>query len=205
MSRSNGDADRSARVRGSRQLARAWMCRPAARPMMATSAASGTRAMSPIRSMPLACSFAAVFGPTPHIRSTASGWRNSSSRSGGTTRRPSGLATPLATFARNFVRATPTVIGRPTRSTTSTFSLAAISTGAPAIRRSPPTSRKASSIDSPSTNGVVSRNTSNTALLASEYASMRGDTTTRSGHSRRASPPPIAPRTPYAHAPRNWR
>ena len=33
--------------------------------------------------------------------------------------RPSGLATPLATLARNFVRATPTVIGRPTRSRTS--------------------------------------------------------------------------------------
>ena len=37
-----------------------------------------------------------------------------SSSSGGTTSRPSGFATPLATFARNFVRATPTVIGRPT-------------------------------------------------------------------------------------------
>ena len=37
-----------------------------------------------------------------------------SSPSGSTTSRPSGLPTPLATFARNFVRATPTVIGRPT-------------------------------------------------------------------------------------------
>ena len=36
------------------------------------------------------------------------------------------------------------------------------------IARSPPTSRNASSIDSPSTRGVVSRKTSNTALLASE-------------------------------------
>ena len=46
-------------------------------------------------------------------------WRNASSRSGCTTSRPSGLATPLATFARNFVLATPTVIGKPTRSRTS--------------------------------------------------------------------------------------
>ena len=81
---------------------------------------------------------------------------------------PSGLATPLATLARNFVRATPTVIGRPTLASTSRRSRAAISAGVPAIRRSPPTSRNASSIDSPSTSGVVSSNTSNTALLASE-------------------------------------
>ena len=53
-------------------------------------------------------------GPTPHSRSTGSGCRNSSSRSAATTSRPSGLATALATLARNFVRATPTVIGRPT-------------------------------------------------------------------------------------------
>ncbi len=39
--------------------------------------------------------------------------------------------------------------------------------GVPEIRRNPPTSRNASSIDSPSTNGVVSLNTSNSALLAS--------------------------------------
>ena len=38
--------------------------------------------------------------------------------SGGTTSNPSGLATALATFARNFVRATPTVMGKPTRSRT---------------------------------------------------------------------------------------
>ena len=37
----------------------------------------------------------------------------------GTTSSPSGFATPLATFARNFVRATPTVIGSPTSSRTS--------------------------------------------------------------------------------------
>ena len=47
---------------------------------------------------------------------------------------------------------------------------------------SPPTSRNASSIERPSTSGVVSSNTSNTALLASEYADIRGDTTTARGH-----------------------
>ena len=80
---------------------------------------------------------AAVTGPTPQSRSTGSGCRNSSSPSGGTTSRPSGFATPLATLARNFVRATPTVIGRPTRSRTSRRSRAAISTGVPEIRAHP--------------------------------------------------------------------
>ena len=38
----------------------------------------------------------------------------------------------------------------------------------------------------PSTRGVVSSKIANTALLASEYASIRGRTTIASGHSRRA-------------------
>ena len=78
------------------------------------------------------------------------------------------MATPLATLARNFVRATPTVIGRPTRSSTSRRSRMAMSIGGPAIRCSPRTSRNASSIDRPSTSGEVSSKISNTALLASE-------------------------------------
>ena len=41
------------------------------------------------------------------------------------------MATPLATLARNLVRATPTVIGRPTRSSTSRRSRTAISVGVP--------------------------------------------------------------------------
>ncbi len=76
----------------------------------------------------------------------------------------------------------------------------AISTGVPAVRRSPPTSRNASSTDTPSTNGVVSRKMANTALLASVYASIRGATNTRPGHSRRACPAPIGVRTPWALA-----
>ena len=71
-----------------------------------------------------------------------------------------------AVLARNLVLATPTVTGRPTFSRTSRRNCAAISVGVPEISRSPPTSRNASSIDSPSTKGVVSLNTSNNALLA---------------------------------------
>ena len=139
-------------------------------------------------------------GPTPHSRSTGSAWRNVSSSPIGTTSKPSGFATPLATFARNFVRAMPTVMGIPTRPRTSSRSRAAISDGVPAIRRRPPTSRNASSIESPSTSGVVSRKTSNIALLASEYASMRGRTTIAWGQRRRACVSPIGVRTPKALA-----
>ena len=67
-------------------------------------------------------------------------------------------------------------------------------------RCSPPTSRNASSIEMPSTSGVVSRKTSNTALLAASYASNRAGTSIAWGHNRRACRPPIAVRTPYALA-----
>ena len=96
--------------------ARAWRCRPAPRPSMETSVASASCATSPTVVIPRPRSLSAVTGPTPQSRSTGSAWRKTSSRSGGTTSRPSGLATPLATLARNFVLATPTVMGRPTRS-----------------------------------------------------------------------------------------
>ena len=110
------------------------------------------------------------------------------------------MATRLATFARNFVRATPTEMGSPASDRTRSRSRAAICVGVPAIRRSPPTSRNASSIDRPSTSGVVSWKIANTARLAAEYASIRGGTTTASGHSSRACLPPIAVRTPRAFA-----
>ena len=110
------------------------------------------------------------------------------------------MAWALATLARNFVRATPTVIGSPMRSRTSRRSRRAICSGVPAIRSIPRASRNASSIESASTCGVVSSKISNTARLAAVYAFIRGDTTTASGHSRRARWPPIAVLTPRAFA-----
>ena len=50
------------------------------------------------------------------------------------------------------------------------------------------------------TSGEVSRKIANTSRLAAEYASMRGGTTTASGHSSRACRPFIAVRTPRAFA-----
>ena len=171
-----------------------------ARPSIATSVDSDRAASSPTVRTFQACKRFAVAGPTPHTRSTGSGCRKASSRSGGTASSPSGLATPLATFARNFVRATPTVTGSPTRSRTAARSRAAISTGVPAIRSIPRTSRNASSIESPSTTGEASSKTANIARLASVYAACRGGTTIASGQSRRACRPPIAVRIPYALA-----
>src|SRR4051794_276458 len=81
---------------------------------------------------------------------------------------PVGLGDAARDLARNFVRATPTVIGKPTRSRTSVRSRSAIAAGEPASRSIPRTSRKASSMDSPSTSGEASSNTANMALLASE-------------------------------------
>ena len=167
---------------------------------MATSVDSESAASSPTVRTFHAWRRLAVAGPTPQTHSTGSGWRNASSRSGGTAISPSGFATPLATFARNFVRATPTVTGKPTRSRTAARRRTAISTGVPAMRSIPRTSRNASSIDSPSTTGDASSNTANIARLASVYASWRGRTTIASGQSRRACRPPIAVRMPYAFA-----
>ena len=118
MTRSSGAAVRRPRVGGrSCARARADGGRSPGRGSTRASIREVAR-RRPTVSMPRSWSFVAVLMPTPHSRSTGRGCRNASSCSGGTTSRPSGLATRLATFARNLVRATPTVIGRPTRSST---------------------------------------------------------------------------------------
>ena len=104
--------------RGSRLCASALSFLPAATPTRPMSVSSGRSATSPTVESPTSWSFAAVTAPTPQRRSTASGRRNSSSPVGSTRSRPSGFATPLATLARNFVRATPTVMLRPTSAAT---------------------------------------------------------------------------------------
>ena len=171
-------------------------CLPIAGPSNAVNAVSLSPATSETVSTPCVRSLSAVLAPTPQSRRTGSGCRKASSRSGGTISSPSGLASWLATLARNLVRAIPTVIGRPTSSRTRSRSRAPICTGVPETRRNPDTSRNASSTDSASTSGLVSWNTSKTAALAWEYADIRGGTTMAWGHSARAWPPPIAVRTP---------
>ena len=193
--------------RGSKLWASECRCRPDALPSIATSSVSSNVATSPTVPMPLARSLFDVTGPTPHSRSIGRGCRKSSSRSGSTCNSPSGLATPLATLARNFVRATPTVIGRPTSRITFSRRRRAICTGVPETRAKPETSRNASSIDSASTSGVVSSKTSNTARLASEYASV--SRRRRSGRGTTGAPPvrssPSARRTPWPRSSRRAR
>ena len=134
----------------------AYSCRPIAPPTIDANVDSLSSATSATVSMPCARSLSAVTAPTPHNRRTGSGCRNASSRPGGTSSSPSGLASWLATFARNLVRAMPTVIGSPTRSRTSVRSRAAICTGVPDTRLNPLTSRNASSTEMASTSGEVS-------------------------------------------------
>ena len=93
--------------RGSRLWASACSLPPAAGPSHRTRSDSATSATSPTTVIPRSWSFLAVTGPTPQIRSTGRGWRNDSSPSGGTTSRPLGFATALATLARNLVLRDP--------------------------------------------------------------------------------------------------
>jgi hypothetical protein len=72
---------------------------------------------------------------------------------------PSGLASPLASLARNLVAATPTEQVIPCSSYTRSRISWAIADGDPSRRTAPRTSRKASSSDSGSTSGVTSANT----------------------------------------------
>ena len=81
--------------------------------------------------IPWAWSFSAVTRPTPQSLVTGNGCRKSSSVPVGTISSPSGFATALATFARNFVHASPTVIASPTSARTSDRNRWPISSGVP--------------------------------------------------------------------------
>ena len=87
---------------------------------------------------------AAVFAPTPHSEDTGSGCRNSSTSEEGTTIMPSGLHMPEASFARNFVGATPTEQVTPWSANTRDLTSSPMPPGVRPKRRSaPPTSRNA--------------------------------------------------------------
>ena len=76
------------------------------------------RATSPTVGCPRRAASPPSPGPTPHSRSTGSGCRNVELPPGRHQEQPVGLRDPLATFARNLVLATPTVIASPTSSRT---------------------------------------------------------------------------------------
>jgi hypothetical protein len=119
------------------------------------------------------------------------------SRSGTTTKQPSGLAERLAIFARTFVRATPTLSGSSSSSRTSRRRRAATAAAAPT---EPGTWRNASSIEPACTTGAERSKIANSARLAALLASHMASTTTAAGHRARARDVRMPPRIPCARA-----
>ena len=167
--RSSAAAGPTCTGRGSRLWASAWRWRPDARPSMATSVASASWATSPTVVIPRSCSLAAVTGPTPQSRSTGERVEEGQLAVGRHHQQAVGLGHAARHLGQELGAGDADGDGQADPlEHVARAAASAISTGVPETRRRPPTSRNASSIDSPSTSGVVSSNTSNTALLASE-------------------------------------
>ena len=98
--------------RGLSPSASGRVCAAPASPSSASSVPAPAAARLPMVANPASRSRSAVFGPTPHIRSTGNGARNAATSSG-TTTRPSGLSRSLAIFAANLHGATPAEAARP--------------------------------------------------------------------------------------------
>ena len=121
--------------------------------------------------IPARRSRSAVTGPTPGITVTFIGRSSSSSAPGATTVIPSGLSSSLATLARNFDDAMPTVaVSPPVTSWTrrrscspASVTVASSRSGRSAAARS----TKASSSERGSTSGDRSRSTCMTRVLVS--------------------------------------
>ena len=150
--------------------------------------------------MPAASSRACATGPTPQIRPTGSGARNSRTASAGTSTRPSGLATSLAIFATSFTGAMPTEQASPVSARTSARNRSARARGGPNSRSVPVTSRKASSSERPSTSGVKRRKISKMRADSRVYFAISPARKTPSGQRRRASAVGCAECTPKRRA-----
>ncbi len=113
---------------------------------------------------------------------------------------PSGLASPEASLATNFVGATPTEQVMPCSSAIVSRMRAPIRAGPPSRRIDPATSRKASSSERGSTSGVIVAKVAMTASEIREYSSWSGGMTLAWGHSRRARDIGMADVTPNLRA-----
>jgi hypothetical protein len=113
---------------------------------------------------------------------------------------PSGLHRSDASFARNFVGATPTEQMTPTSRSTSARIFAAMAAGSPNSVVAPPTSRNASSSESGSTSGVYDSRTSRKRFECARYASKSLGRKIASGHRRLARTDGIAEWIPYRRA-----
>lgn len=113
---------------------------------------------------------------------------------------PSGLASPEASLATNFVGATPTEQVMPCSSAIVSRMRDPIRAGLPSRRIAPETSRNASSSESGSTVGVIEAKVAMTASEIREYRSWSGEMTLAWGQRRRARDIGMADVTPNRRA-----
>ena len=133
-------------------------------PRLPITAAASSAARSPTVATPSRWSRSRVTGPTPHSRSTGSGWRNASSSPGATSTTPGPGSTPSGSAAAwppptpawrgtCSARRRPSSPARARRGSSSRIRRAIV-TPSPNSVRAPVTSRNASSRASGSTSGV---------------------------------------------------
>ena len=188
--------------RGSRLWASACRWRPAARPSISTRASprSARRAGRPSR-CPRSCSFLRRhLADAPQPLRPAAGAGTPSSPPGSTTSSPSGLATALATLARNFVRATPTEIGSPASSRTRGAARRDLRRRAGDPLHPADVEERLVDRQSLDQRGGVIEDREDRACSPPNRRPSAAGTTTACGHSLRARCPPIAVRTPHARA-----
>ena len=114
----------------------------------------GVLAISPTVKSPIFINCSFVFGPTPQISFAASGWRKSKTFSGSISNTPFGLQWLDAILAINLLWAIPTEQVIPSCSSTRRRIKSAICRPLPNNLLDPVTSKKASSNEIGSTNGI---------------------------------------------------
>ena len=176
--------------RGSRLCASAWRWRPdAAAEHRRSARLRASSATSPTVVIPRSCSLAAVTAPTPQSRSTGNGCRNVELAVG---RNDAAARRAWPTAARDLGQelgpGDADGDAEPDRFADARAGAARRSrSGVPDTRRRPPTSRNASSIDRPSTSGVVSlEHLEHRLARLAVGREARAAPRLRRGHSRRA-------------------
>ncbi|CNH58083.1 Uncharacterised protein [Mycobacterium tuberculosis] len=152
---------------------------PTVAPRMLATSASVSAASWPMVSMPSRFSFSSATGPMPHSLRTGNPPSSARSSARGTTRMPSGLASPEAILAICLPEPAPTEAIRPVSSRTlrrrSSQNASTSRADAPASCDGSP---KPSSKDSCSITGTTARMVSKTRRLATPYTTPRGGSTT---------------------------
>ena len=170
---------RGATGRSSMPCANCHSCTPTTPPREISTSLRLMAASCPMVSTPMAPSFCCVTGPAPHSLPTGNGWISSPNRSCGTTKVPSGFASPEAIFAACFPAPAPIELGRPVSSRITRRRFSAHSwTSSGAAPASAAGSMNASSMESCSMSPAWSAMMPKTRREAAEYTARRGVTTT---------------------------